>query len=150
MMIFRQPHGEDVELVVTGKHGVESGEIAKRFFHHLRTRIDEDAMHGGRDAAQLIHTARGHKKAQRVFALRFFVERADDFAKVIDLVVRGSGPSAGFKRRRIVPAHDARQHADFEKRDELFLRVDLAARRRRGLRPPRRAQDAVAIERHQA
>jgi len=97
MMIFRQPHGEDVELVVTGKHGVESGEIAKRFLHHLRPRIDEDAMHGGRDAAQFIQTARGHKEAQRIFPLRFFVERADDFAKIIDLAVRGSGTSAGFK-----------------------------------------------------
>ena len=97
MMIFRQPHVEDVELVVTGKHGVESGEIAKRFLHHLRTRIDEDAMHGGRDAAQFIHTARGHKEAQRIFTLCFLVELANDFAKVINLVVRGSGTSAGFK-----------------------------------------------------
>ncbi len=46
VMIFRQPHREDIELAIAGKHGIERGEIAKRLFHHLRARIDEDPMHG--------------------------------------------------------------------------------------------------------
>ena len=42
------------------------------------------------------------------------------------------------------------QDAYFEERDELLLRVDLAARRRCGLYAPCRTQDAVAVERRQA
>ena len=149
-MILCQPHRKDVELAVAGKHGVERGKIAQRLFHDLRPRIDEDAMHGGRNAAQLVHAVRGHKEAKRELALRLFVERADDIAQVIDLRVGGARSCAGFKRGRVVSAHHARQHADFEERDELLLRVDLAARGGGGLGPPRRQQDAVAIERHQS
>ena len=107
-------------------------------------------MHGGRDVAQLLRAAGGQQQAQRVFALRLLVERADDFAQVIDAAVGGLRAGAGFERGGIAPAHHARQHADFEEGDELLLRVDLAARGGRGLRPPCRAQHAVAVERQQA
>ena len=73
-MVFRQPHRKDVELSIAGKHGVERRKIAQRLFHHLRPRIDEDTMHGGRNAAQFVHAARGHKEAERELALRLFVE----------------------------------------------------------------------------
>ena len=42
MMVFREPQRKDVELAVAGEHRIERGEIAKRLFHHLRPRIDED------------------------------------------------------------------------------------------------------------
>ena len=74
------------------------------------------------------------------------IERADDFAQVIDIVVGSLRARAGFERSGIAPAHHARQYADFEKRDELLLRVDLAAGGGGGLHPPCRAQDTIAIE----
>ena len=80
----------------------------------------------------------------------FLSSAADDFAQVIDADVRGLRAGAGFERRGIAPAHHPRQNADFEKRDELLLRVDLAASGGRGLHPPCRAQHAIAIEREQA
>ncbi len=89
------------------------------------------------------------QQAERVFALGLLVERADDFAQVIDAAVRGLRARSGFERSGIASAHHARQDADFEKRDELLLGVDLAAGRGRGLQPPCRAQHAVAIERQQ-
>ena len=42
---------EDVELVVAGEHRIERRQVAKRLFHDLRPRIDEDAMHSGHDIA---------------------------------------------------------------------------------------------------
>ena len=63
-----------------------------RVFHDLRPRIDEDTMHGGCEAAQLVHAACGHKEAERKFALSLLVERADYFTKVIDLGVGGRPP----------------------------------------------------------
>ena len=45
MMVFRQPHREDIELPIAGEHRVERGEIAQRLFHDLCACFDEDAMH---------------------------------------------------------------------------------------------------------
>ncbi len=147
MVILRQPHRKDIELVVAGEHGIERRQISECLFHDLRPRIDEGSMHGWRDAAQFIHAACGHKEAKRELALRLLVERTNDFAEVIDLRIGGARSGSGIKRREIPSAHHARQHSNFEERDELLLRIDLAARRGRGLRPPSRAQHAVAVER---
>ena len=150
MVVLGQPHGEYIEFLVAGKHRVERGEIAERFFHDLRSRIDENAMHGGRDGSQPIQAARSHKKTKPVFALCLLVERTDDLAEVIDLRVCGPGSCSGFERCEIMPAHDARQYADLEERNELLLGVDLTPRCRSGLGPPCRTQDAVAVEGHEA
>ena len=54
------------------------------------------------------------------------------------------------KRSGVAPAHHPRQHTYFEKRDELFLRVDLALSRRTRFHAPRRAQNTIAVECQQA
>ena len=51
MVFFTEPHREDVELPIAGEHRIERAEIAKRLLDHLRPRIDEDPMHGGRGIA---------------------------------------------------------------------------------------------------
>ena len=150
MVLLGQPQREDIELSVAGEHRVEGGKIAQRLLDHLRPRIDEDPVNGGDGVAQLLGAVGGEQQPKRIFALALLVERADDFTQVIHTAVGGSGPGPGFKRREIPPAHDARQHAHFEEGDELFLRVDLAASGGRGLGPPCRAKNAVAIEREQA
>ena len=150
MMVLCQPQRKDVELVIAWKHGVEGGEIAKRLLHHLRPRIDEDPMHRGNNVAELLRASRREQEAKRELALGLLVERPDNFAEVVYVIVCGLRSRAGFQRGGIPPAHHARQNPDFEERDELLLGVDLAAGRARGLHPPRRAEDTIAVERKQS
>ncbi len=98
MVVFSQPQREDIELLIAGEHRIERREIAKRLFHHLGAGIDEDPMHSGSDVAKLLWAAGGEQQAEREFALRLLVERADDFAQVIDVVVRGLRACSGFER----------------------------------------------------
>ena len=53
-------------------------------------------MHCGYYAAQLVQIASGHKEIQGEFALRFPVQRADDFAQIVNLSVGGTRPCACF------------------------------------------------------
>src|SRR6185437_6583002 len=82
--------------------------------------------------------------------LRLLIEFADDKAQVIDAAVGGFRTGSRLQRCGIAPTHHASQDSDFEKRDELLLRVDLAAGCGGGFGPPRRAEDAIAIEGQQA
>ena len=77
--------------MIAGKHRIEGGEIAKRFLHHLRPRIHKDTMHSGNDVAELLRAARRQKQTQRKLTLGFLVQRPDDLAQVIDVVVGGFG-----------------------------------------------------------
>ena len=69
MMVLREPQRKDIELVIAGEHRIERGQVAKRLFHHLRSGIDEDAMHSGDGVAQLLLAASCQQQPQRVFAL---------------------------------------------------------------------------------
>lgn len=59
VMILGQPHWEDVELVISGEHRVEGRQVPKCLLHHLSARIDEDAVHGGRNPTKLVRAACG-------------------------------------------------------------------------------------------
>src|SRR5690348_420608 len=83
VMVFAQPHREDVELPVAGEQCVERGKITKRLLHNLRARFNEDAMHSGRDGMKLACAACSHEQPQGVFALGFLIERTDDLAQII-------------------------------------------------------------------
>jgi len=70
------------------------------------------------------------EQAKRKLTLGLLVERTDDFAEVIDVVVGSFRPGSGIERRAISPAHNPLQHSDLEERYELFLGVDLIPGRR--------------------
>ena len=60
---------------------------------------------------------RAPSSSRSEYPLRLFIERADDFAQVIDIVVGGLRASVGFERRGVALAHHADQYAEFE--DEM-------------------------------
>ncbi len=97
-MVLCEPQWKDIELVIAGEHRIKGGQVAQRLFHHLRSGIDEDAMHSGYDVAQLLLTASCQQQPQGVFPLGLLIERADDFAQVIDMVVGSFRARAGFER----------------------------------------------------
>jgi hypothetical protein len=61
MMVFGQPHREDIEPPIAGEHRIERREIAQRFFHDLCACLYENAMHRGRDSVQFLRAASGYK-----------------------------------------------------------------------------------------
>ena len=75
------------------------------------------------------------------------IESSDDFTEGVHARVCSAGTRARFERGGIAPAHHAREHSHFEKRDELLLGVDLLLRRSGGLGTPSGAQHAVAGKR---
>jgi len=103
-VILRQPHREDVELAIAGKHGIEGREIAERLFHDLRPRIDEDAMHGGGLPRNSSTLARGHKKAKRESPCAFLSSERMTSPRSSTCVFAAPRSGPGFKRRRIAPA----------------------------------------------
>ena len=84
-------------------------------------------MHGGRDRVKLRHAACGNEQTQGELTVRFLVERTDYVAQVVYGIVGSFGTGSGIERCRILPGHDAGEHADFEEADELLLLIDLTA-----------------------
>lgn len=48
--------------------------VAKRLFHHLRPRIDEDPMHSGNGVTELLPAAAGQQQTQGVFPPGLLIE----------------------------------------------------------------------------
>ena len=134
MMVLCQPQREDIELLIAGEHRIERREVAKRLLHHLRARIDKDPMHSwdvSRGAVPALRPASSRRRENSPCA--FLSSERMTSLRSSTLAVGGLRACAGFERSGIASAHHAGQHTDFEKRDELLLCVDLAARSGRGL-----------------
>ena len=104
-------------------------------------------MNSGSDPAKLFRAARRDKKPKGELALGLLVERTNDIAEIVNIVIGSPGSSARLQRGRVPSAHYAGQDTDFEERDELLLGINLAASGGRRLDAPCRAQHTIAIER---
>src|SRR6185437_10083187 len=95
VVVFAEPHWEDIEFSVAGEDGIERREVSKSLLHDLGARFDEDTMHSRSKGMEVFHAAGRDEQPEGVFTLSFLVERANDLAQVIDGDIGSLCPGSG-------------------------------------------------------